>query len=405
MRPSWVNRNVLAICLATFFSDVSHEVCTAVLPLYLRAAGLGPKVLGFIEAVANLLFNLGKLAGGIIGHFVGRKKPWAASGYLVTTVFTAAISFTIQPGLLVFFRGIAWFARGFRSPLRDDLLSRSVDHQYFGRAFGLERTSDMLGAVIGPLLAAVLLMLAWSYGSIILMGLVPGLLAASSLFFLVREKPLDCPASPETRDDRKSSLSDSVTVLPMRFWILFCGVLLFALGNYSRSFLIYLVARSVEGWEFPIGVFLSLPVFLYLIHNAVSALAPYPAGMVADRTSRLGTLAFGYLLGAITSFLLAAFPERLLVLALAMALSGASLGIEEAMERATVAELLPARLRSLGFGLVGTATAAGQAVASLYVGYLLEKEWLTVPFAVAAAFGLAGTLWLTILALSVSKGN
>jgi len=404
MPHSWIRRNVVAISLASFFSDLSHEVCTAVLPLYLKAAGLGPQVLGILEGVANLLFNSGKLVGGIFGYFVRRKKPWAASGYLVTTIFTAAISLTVLPLLLVVFRGIAWFARGFRSPLRDDLLARSVDREHYGKAFGLERTGDMLGAVAGPALAGVLLLAAWSYESIILMGVIPGLLAASSIFFFVKEKPLaGNPLPPsEGRDWGGEAFR---FVLPLRFWILFCGVILFSLGNYSRSFLIYLVARHVDTRGLPIDIFVSLPVFLYTSHNVVSALVPYAAGMLADRTSRPGTLALGYLLGSITTILLAGFSDYLAVLALAMIFSGASLAIEEALERATVAEVLPSRLRSLGFGVVGTAAAVGQAAASLYVGYLLEKESAAVAFGLAAAFALAATIWMTIFALWIHEGR
>jgi hypothetical protein len=40
--PSWLNRTVVGIILATFFSDFSHEMATAVLPLFLATVGLGP---------------------------------------------------------------------------------------------------------------------------------------------------------------------------------------------------------------------------------------------------------------------------------------------------------------------------------------------------------------------------
>src|SRR5437667_11431678 len=91
-RPSWISRTVVGIVLATFLSDFSHEMCTAVLPLYLATLGLGPAALGLIEGVADFLVSLSKLAGGVVGHHVRRKRPWASLGYFVTTVATWAIA-------------------------------------------------------------------------------------------------------------------------------------------------------------------------------------------------------------------------------------------------------------------------------------------------------------------------
>jgi MFS family permease len=396
----WINVSVLGICFATFFSDVSHEIATAVLPLYLRAVGLGPHILGLIEGVANFAFNVGRFAGGAFGHVVARKKPWTALCYLVTTLGSAGMALTGRPIVILSLRGVAWFARGFRSPLRDYLLAQAVQPRYFGRAYGLERTGDMLGAVIGPLAALFLLYLGWSYPAIILMGFVPGMLAASSLFFLVREKvpgPEQDPA-----DGPTPTLWQAFARFPGRFWVLLIGVSLFALGNYSRSFLIFLVARVVGNGSGGWGI-ISLPVVLYTLHNTISALTPFPAGALADRTSRLKVLAGGYALGMLTSILLAGFSEQLVPLAAAMIFSGMCLAIEEAMERATLAEILPPELRTLGFGMCGTAVATGQLIASLYVGYWLQEEQPLIGFGLAALFAAAGTFWL--LGISLAAGR
>ena len=84
---SWVTRSVVGIILATFFSDVGHEMVTAVLPMYLSSVGLGAAVLGVMEGCADLLFSISKLAGGFVGHHVEKKRPWATLGYLTTTAW------------------------------------------------------------------------------------------------------------------------------------------------------------------------------------------------------------------------------------------------------------------------------------------------------------------------------
>ena len=75
VQRNWVTPTVVGIILATFFSDVSHEMATAVLPLYLATIGLGPAVLGITEGVADFLFSLSKLAGGVVGHRFVRPIP------------------------------------------------------------------------------------------------------------------------------------------------------------------------------------------------------------------------------------------------------------------------------------------------------------------------------------------
>ena len=71
----WINGTVIGIILATFLSDVSHEMATAVLPLFLVTVGLGPAALGMMEGLADLLMSLSKLGGGVLGHHVQHKPP------------------------------------------------------------------------------------------------------------------------------------------------------------------------------------------------------------------------------------------------------------------------------------------------------------------------------------------
>src|SRR5438105_9546653 len=163
-------------------------MCTAVLPLYLATLGLGPAALGLIEGVADFLVSLSKLAGGVVGHRVRRKRPWASLGYLVTTVATGAIALVSGLAALVSLRSAAWIGRGFRGPLRDYLLADAVEPTHYGRAYGLERAGDMLGAGAGPLVATLLVWAGVEFRTVILATLGPGLVAAGAMFFLVRER-------------------------------------------------------------------------------------------------------------------------------------------------------------------------------------------------------------------------
>src|SRR5262245_63617279 len=91
VRPAWMTRGVVGIILATFFSDVGHEMVTVMLPGYLAANGLGAATLGMIEGIADLVSSLAKLTGGVIGHRTEHRRLWASIGYAVTAIGTGAI--------------------------------------------------------------------------------------------------------------------------------------------------------------------------------------------------------------------------------------------------------------------------------------------------------------------------
>lgn len=394
-RRTWITGTVLAIVLATFLSDVSHEMCTAVLPLYLATVGLGPAALGVIEGIADFLVSLSKLGGGYLGHHVRRKRPWASLGYLITTLGTWGIAFTGSLAAVLTLRSAAWVGRGFRGPLRDYLLSDAVEPQFYGRAYGLERTGDMLGAVTGPLLAVLLLWAGLEFRTIILWTILPGLLAAGAFFFFTREREAPSTDAAET----KQPASSTRPPFPSIFWLFLLGVFLFGLGDFSRTFLVWLAARAVgEDGGMASGT-LSLAALLYMLHNLVSAVAAYPVGQWGDRRSKLSVLVVGYGLGVATNLMLAFRGDALGWLVVAIVLSGVYIAIEETLEKAAAAELLPRELRSLGFGILACGNAVGDMASSLYVGALLEAGRFTTAFGLAAAVGALGAVWMLWLIL------
>lgn len=352
--------------------------------------GLGPASLGLIEGVADFLVSISKLVGGFVGHHVERKRPWASLGYLVTTLGTWGIAFASSLTAVLTLRGTAWVGRGFRSPLRDYMLADAVEPKYFGRAYGLERAGDMLGAVVGPLLAVVLLWSGLDFRTTILWSIVPGLLAAGAFFFFTQEREV----TRSTVEQGGEPSTEGNPSFPTGFWLFLIGVFLFGLGDFSRTFVVWLAARAVgEDGTMPAGT-LSLAVLLYMLHNLVSAAAAYPVGHVGDQRAKLPVLAVGYALGVGTNLLLAFFSGTLSWLIVAIVLSGIYIAIEETLEKAVAAELLPRQRRSLGFGILACGNAVGDMASSLYVGLLLETGYTTLAFGIAAGVGAIGVVWM-----------
>lgn len=385
IRSRWVTKTVVGIVLATFFSDVGHEMVTAVLPLYLGSIGLGTAALGVMEGSADLAFSLSKLAGGAVGHRVQRKRPWAAAGYLLTTVGTGLIALVQAVAAVISLRTVAWFGRGFRSPLRDFMLADEVGATHFGRAYGFERSADMIGAVVGPLVAALLVWSGAAVRSVILWSIIPSAISVTAVAFMTRDRVVS-----HAEHDQPTHAARQA--FPRAFWLFVAGVLLFGLGDFSRTFLIVLAARALG--EANVTGVLSTAVLLYAGHNFVSALAAYPAGKLGDATSKPRVLVAGYALGVVTNVTLALAGASLPWLVAAIAMSGIYIAIEETLEKAVVAQVLPREQRSLGLGVLASANALGDLGSSLTVGLLLAANHDTLAFLVPAIVGGLGVVWM-----------
>jgi len=379
----WLNRTTAGISLASLLSDVSHELATAVLPAFLLSLGAGPAALGWIEGSADGLSALAKLWGGVTADRLQRRKPLASIGYLVTGIGTAAIGLCTSAWQVMLCRAVAWIGRGSRSPARDVLMAEGSPPAAHGRAFGLERAGDALGAVLGPLLAMALLAEGVAARHLMLVSLLPGLLAFLAIAFLVVESP-HVP-----RRGRIGLLSElHSTGRPFRRYL--TGILLFGCGDFSRTLLILYAMQHLTGSVLSLrGA--SAAVALYVLHNATSALASFPIGSLADRIGHRRVVVGGYLFAAATTLGFAFAPPTPGWLLVLFVCSGCYIASEEVAEKSYAASLLPPASRGAGMGLLAAANGVGDMVSSALVGTL----WALLPgdawgFVAAAGLQLLG---------------
>src|SRR5271169_5290171 len=190
-KKSWLNRTVIGVGLTSLFSDWSHETATAILPAFLAAIGAGPAWLGAIEGIADGLSSFTKLGSGHFTDQLKKRKPLAVFGYAFTALATASFAFATHAYHVLIGRALAWLGRGVRSPAKKALLAADVSPSAYGRAFGLERLMDTVGAIAGPLTAMWLLQVTHhNYRTVFLWTLLPGMIAVASFSLLVRERPI-----------------------------------------------------------------------------------------------------------------------------------------------------------------------------------------------------------------------
>jgi MFS family permease len=388
-KRSWLNRTVLALGGTSLFSDISHEMGTAVLPLFLKQLGAGAAALGIIEGVATLLMSVGKLYGGSIGDRLRLRKWLTGTGYLLTTLGIGSYVVAGSWWHVLLGRAGAWFGRGFRGPLRDALIAEAVEPEDYGKSYGLERAGDTAGACIGPLITALLLWLMLPLRLILGLVMIPGFVAVALVWGLVREQPRERPG-PTKR------MSGRLRELPPAFRRFLLAIAVFSLGDYSNTLLIM--------WAAGHGVSAGLqqralePILLYAGYNAVSALVSYVSGALSDRWGRRWLLVGGYSCGVVAAFLVAQGEAPALpLMAAAFGLSGIAMGNQEALEKAYAADTLRPDERSLGFGVLALVNGLGKLFASAVVGVLWSWVGITVAFGVAAGLSAVGVVLLVVL--------
>jgi len=366
--------------MTSLFSDWSHEIATAVLPAFLVAIGAGPAWLGAIEGIADGLSSFTKLGAGHYTDRLKRRKPLAVFGYAFTALATASFAFATQAYHVLLGRAAAWLGRGVRSPAKKALLAADVPSSAYGRAFGLERLMDTIGAIVGPLTALWLLEVTHhNYRAVFLWTLLPGMIAVASFWLLVRERPI------ETR--KKQSFLTGLRVLPGTFRRLLLGVGIFGAGDFSHTLLILYATRMLAPAQ-GMARAAVLAVGLYTLHNVFYAGSAYLSGWISDHLpDRKFILAAGYALAGVTAILLTTAPHQLWLLAAIFVLAGLYVGTEEALEDSLAAELIPKEQHGMAFGTLAAVNAVGDFLSSLVVGFL----WSTV--SVRAAFSFSAVLF------------
>jgi MFS family permease len=385
----WLNRNIAALSVTSFLSDLGHETATAVLPSFLAAIGAAPVTLGAIEGVSDAAASFVKLGAGWWSDRIGRRKPFVVAGYIITGlstgVFAAARSWTAILGA----RGVGWLSRGARGPLRDVILTDSTAPGARGRVFGFHRAADTCGAVLGPLLAAWLLpalaAVAPHDGTLpfrwIFLGtMIPGVLAGIVVWIFVTERVHPPGGAPH--------LLAAVRSLPAPFRRYLVGVGLFGAGDFAHTLLILGVAHVLTPVHGAVGA-AAIASLLYVAHNVVYAVTPFPVGWLSDRIGRRGLLAAGYGVGAVMALAAGWIFDRhvthLAALTLLFALAGLVVAVEDTLEGATTADFAPREIRGTAFGVLGLVNGVGDLISSLIVGAL----WLVNPL---AGFGYAAAM-------------
>jgi MFS family permease len=391
-------RNVWVVTGTSFLADVSSEMLTNVLPLFLaNVLGARTAAIGLIEGTAETTASLLKLASGALSDRLGRRKGLAVLGYGLSALVKPFLYLANSWGAVLGVRFADRAGKGLRTAPRDALVADSVNARQRGLAFGLHRAGDTGGAVLGIGIALLVLLPLTRSGApfdramfqrLVLFSLIPAFLAVVVLALGAREVARGANAGITAR---RSSAPLGRTFLG------FVGILVvFTLGNSSDAFLILRAQNAGLGVIAILGMMLTF--------NLVYALVATPAGALSDRLGRRRMLLLGWLLYGLTylgfAVLRAGWQAWLLML-----LYGVYYGLTEGAAKAFVADLVPAEARGSAYGLFNAAIGLAALPASVLAGLLWQGvgSWQGFGPSAPFLFGAGMALLAAVLLLRLPR--
>ncbi|HOW91935.1 MAG TPA: MFS transporter [Anaerolineaceae bacterium] len=386
-------RNVWAVGFTSMFMDISSEMVLNILSLFLsNVLGVQTSIIGLIDGVAEATASILKLFSGWLSDRIGGRKWLAVIGYGLSAIFKPLFYFASSWGLVAGARWADRVGKGIRTAPRDALVADSVEQKMRGLAFGFHRAMDTTGAMVGLIIAALvvwltqkndLLLSRQTFQTIVLVSLIPAFLAVITLAFGARDVAVK---------DKREAPRISLKRMGKPFSIFLVIVSIFTLGNSADSFL---VLRAQNLGISVLGILLMLAVF-----NLIYALVSTPAGSLSDRIGRRKLIIGGWLVYAVIYLGFAAARSSWHVWVL-YALYGFYYGMAYGSANAWVADLVPEHLRGTAYGTYNAVIGLLAFPASFIAGVLWQGLGNWTGFGPSAPFLFGGVMALIAALLMV----
>ncbi|CAN5798125.1 MFS transporter [soil metagenome] len=388
-------RNVFAISLVSLLNDASSEIIYPLLPVFLSLTlGASPGIVGLIEGAAESVSSLLKLFAGYFSDRRRKRKAFVVLGYSLASFARPLLAFATSWYQVLAIRLTDRAGKGIRSAPRDAMIADTVALEERGLAFGFHRAMDHTGAVVGPLIGYLLVLLfsadrnsptAGDFTKIFLLASIPALAAVLVVTFIVRE-----PDKPQPTAEPKIGTPGSLSLRGFdgnfkRFLLI---VALFTLSNSSDAFLL-LRAQSL-------GVSVAAIPLLWAMLHVSKVMSSLVGGDLSDRLGRRRVIMSGWILYAAV-YIGFAFVTNAISVWVLFLIYGIYFGLAEGAEKALVADLVIPEQRGTAYGLYNLAFGITVLPASLLMGGLWTWWGPATAFLVSGALGATAALLMLIL--------
>jgi MFS family permease len=377
-RPVWL------LSLVSLFADISSELLYPIMPLYLVSIGYGVGLIGILEGVAEATAGLSKIGFGRFSDRTGKRAVLVRTGYMLSTVSRPLILLSHMASWIILTRALDRLGKGLRTGARDAMLTEHSKPGQRGRVFGMHRSMDSIGAVLGPLLG-----LWWlsehpgDYASMFIISLVPGLVSVGLTWVL----PADIPAV--TTRVKQLQINGFWKRAGVSYRSVAGGLIVFSLVNSADAFLLLRI-RDL-GYE-PTQL-----IGFYILYNLSQSLLGLPIGTWADKMDKrvvlaLGLLAFALVYGGM------ALGGNVWFIAGLLVVYGLYAALTDGVGKAALAEVIPTGEKATGMGFYQGLSSLAILVASLWTGFIWQSYGARLPLAVSAVVAVIAAMWFVYIA-------
>jgi MFS family permease len=374
-----IPKNVKILGLVSFFNDIASEMIYPIVPIFLTSVLQVPvSIVGLIEGIAESTASIVKFISGYLSDKVQKRKPFVVWGYGLGAISKLLIGLSYSWPFVLFARFIDRLGKGVRTSARDSLLLQNTTKENKGYVFGFHRAFDSLGAVLGPLLALLLL---YSFKEnirlVFFIAFIPSVIGVLLLILFVREK--------NKEKDKKFKFSFKWKNLNPKYKFFLIVSLIFALGNSSDAFLI-LRAQNL-------GLTTILVTLTYVLYNLSQTIFSTPAGSLADKIGARKVFAIGLAIFAAVYFSFGFIKSPLLIWVL-FPIYGIYIAFTDGISKAYISEFISEKESGTYFGLYQM----GTAICSFFASFVGGLIWSVVSPSATFYYGaIMATLALFVL--------
>ena len=386
MPQHFLPRTVVILGLVSFLNDAASEMITPLLPIFLTATlGAGPAIVGLVEGVAEATASILKLVSGRLADRGWNVKGLVIGGYGLSNTARPLIGLAFGWAWVLVLRFLDRVGKGLRTSPRDALIAASTETHLRGKAFGFQRALDHGGAVVGPLLAFMLLGWGLEVQHVFLLSVVPGILVMLLLMF-------GLPATPRIAPETPIAVPVGWRGIDARLRALIIAAGGLALATTPEVFLVL--------WAQQRGLEIVWVPLLWAAASAVKVVVAIPGGHWSDQFGRMPVLVVGW--GARILILIAlglTATGELTIWVLFLAYAG-SLAFTEGAERALIGDYAPTGQKATAYGVYHMISGLLALPGALLFGALWQWLGATTAFLTAA-----GLTTLSVLVLLVITSN
>jgi MFS family permease len=377
-----IEKNVFYTGLTSFFTDTSIKMIYSVMPLFLLSLGASKTAISLIEGIAESTASLLKAFSGYWSDKIGKNKPFMIIGYGITALVTPLYALVRIPIHVLFLRFFERIGKGLRAAPRDSLISGSIKNNDAGKNFGFHKAMDNSGAIIGPLVAFLLLyFFPLNYYNIFLFATIPAILGVLTIIIFIKE----------AKSDKKENQNViSLKRLPKKFYFFLIIIFVFTLGNSADALLLVKTTET--------GIDKSYIPFVYMIFNTVSVLLAIPIGKMSDRIGREKLIILGFFIYAIVYFLFGRFNNITIFILLFIMYGGYS-ALTDSSQKAMISDIVDKDLKGTGYGIYHAVLGITLLPASLIAGILYDKVNSNAPFYFGSLMALLATILMLIFTI------